>query len=473
MDFLKKIKNIPQGVKASVGFFLASVVTKGIAYITTPVYTRLLTTEEYGQVSVFLTWVQVFGIIAMFCLSYGVFNIGMSDYPDKRDDYSFSMLMLSNIITVIFSALLLILYPSIQSLLKLDLPLVILMLVLFFFQPAYNFWLTKQRYELQYKWSVFWSILISLASPLIAVICISLNKSGSNLYPRLFGAEGAQIAIYIGFYIYLGKKNKFQINTRYWKEALLFNLPLIPHYLSTYLLGSSDRIMISHLIGDTATAYYTVAYSVAAVATIVWTAVNSSLVPYTYEKCKTKDYKSINNIVMPLLVLFAGACVFVILLAPEAVKIMATHDYLEAIYVIPPIVGGVFFQVLYYVFANIVYYYKKPTYVMVGSGIAVVLNIVLNYIFIQMYGYVAAGYTTLFCYGVQAIFDCFAMRKVEKERVYNIKFIVGLSGAVVFIALFSNLLYDMAIARYAILAVLILLVAVNYKRVLKIWASMK
>ena len=89
------------------------------------------------------------------------------------------------------------------------------------------------------------------------------------------------------------------------------------------------------------TAYYSVAYSVAAIATIVWTAINSSLIPYTYEKCKEKDYKSIQRVTSPIIAVFAVACLFVIMLAPEVVAIMATPEYKEAIYVIPN-VGGVF-----------------------------------------------------------------------------------------------------------------------------------
>ena len=81
---------MPQGVKASIAFFIASLITKGIGYITTPLFTRLLSAEEFGQVSVYLTWMQVFGIVAMFCLSYGVFNNGMVDFSEQRDEYSFS-----------------------------------------------------------------------------------------------------------------------------------------------------------------------------------------------------------------------------------------------------------------------------------------------------------------------------------------------------------------------------------------------
>lgn len=471
-NLLLKIKNLPAGVKASVAFFFASVITSGIAYIVTPIYTRLLSAEEYGQTSVFLTWVQVFGIVAMFCLNYGVFNNGMLDFKDKRDDFSYSMLILSNIITLIFSALIIGLYPFIKDLINMDLPLVILMCLLFLFQPAYNFWLARQRYELKYKSTVIWVVVSAFASPLVAVISILFFKS-NRLYARLFGAELTLIFIYVLFYIYLGYKNKFKLNISYWKSALLFNIPLIPHYLSTYLLGNSNKIMISHLVGDTAAAYYSVAHSVSIVATIVWSAANSSLVPFTYENCQKKNYKAISNVVMPILTAFGAVCVLVIMMAPEVVAIMATPEYREAIYVIPPLVGGVFFQIQYYIYANIVYYFKKPKYVMYASITTVVVNLVLNYILIKQFGYIAAGYTTLICYLIQATIDYFAMKKVAKTNVYDMKYIGGLSLLLVIIALVSNLLYDFIIIRYAIVGMLFIACVIFRNKILELIKNMK
>lgn len=461
--YINRVRGLPQGVKASIAFFIANIITKGIGYITTPLYTRLLTTEQYGQTSVFLTWLQVFGIIAMYCLSYGVFNNGMVDYPDKRDEYSLSMLVLSNIITVCFSGIILCIYPLISQYLKMSFPLLILMCVIFLFQPAYNFWMAKQRYELKYKFTVLWSITSAFFSPLIAIICILLFPN-HRLYARIFGAEIALLLIYIGFYIHLIVRAKGKVTTKYWKAALLFNLPLIPHYLSTYLLGSADKIMISNIIDDTATAYYSVAYSVASVAIIIWTAANSSLIPFTYEKCKVKDYKSISKVTIPILIFFGAACIFIILLAPEVVAIMASKDYKEAIYVIPPIVGGVFFQVHYYIYANVLYYYKKPKFVMIGSLFATVLNVFLNYIFINQFGYIAAGYTTIFCYFVQALIDYFAMKHVVGESIYDMKIIVGMSVLLTVISIFSNLTYDYIIIRYVAVVILLIIGIANSKK---------
>lgn len=464
---IKKIKQLPQGVKASIAFFFASVISKGIVYITTPLYTRLLTTDEYGQVSVYTTWLNLFGIVAMFCLSYGVFNNGMIDYPEKRDDYSFSMLILSNIITVCFSALLLCLYPLIKSQLGLEPPLLILMCLSFLFQPAYNFWTARQRYELKYKMTVIWTILTGLLSTLISVIAI-ICTSDNRFYARIFGAEMTLIVIYIGFYIYLAVKNSFKINTCYWKSALIFNLPLIPHYLSTYLLGSSDKLMISYLIDDSATAYYTVAYSVAAIATTVWSAINSSLIPFTYEKCRDKNYKAISAITMPLLTVFAVVCILVIMLAPEVVAIMATADYMEAVYVIPPIIGGVFFQVQYFIYANIVYYYKRPKYVMYASVTSTVFNIVLNYLFIPKFGYAAAGYTTLICYMLQASIDYLALKKIVKEKVYNMRYLGILSLGVIITSLISAMIYDHTLIRYAVVLTSIILCIIFRNKIIGI-----
>ena len=268
-------------------------------------------------------------------------------------------------------------------------------------------------------------------------------------------------------------KSHWKVEMKYWKAALFFNLPLIPHYLSTYLLGNSNKLLISNIIDDTAVAYYSVAQSVATIITIVWSSINSTLIPFTYEKCKNKDYKSISKITMPVLTLFAAVAVIAIMFAPEVVAIMATSDYMEAVYVIPPIVGGVFFQVQYYIYANIVYYYKHPKYVMYASVTSVILNLGLGYVFISKYGYLAAGYSTLICYLIQAILDYFAMRKVVKEQVYNMKYIGMLSLAVIIIAMFSNLLYGNMWARYGIIAVLLIMGFIMRKRIIKIFVDIK
>ena len=463
------MKRIPKQLKASIFFLLASAITSVVAFCVTPIYTRLLSADEYGKVSVFSTWSAIFGIIAMFSLSAGVFNNGMLDYPDERDKYSFSMLVLSNILTLSFLGIVLCLYPIVKSFLKLEIVLILLMFGVFLFQPAYNFYIAKNKFEYKYLRVFIFSLIPSIVSPLVAIILIILSPEGERLYPRIFGAEVALITIYMAFYFFIGFKAKWKLDLSFWKKALLFNLPLIPHYLSIFLLNSSDKIMISYLISDEATAYYSVAYTISNIAIVAWSAINSSLLPYTYEKCKNNEYEEINKITLPIVVFIAFACFCVVLLAPEVLLIMATDEYSSAVNVIPPIVGGVFFQTQYFIYANIVYYHKKPVYVMIGSVTAVVLNIVLNYFCIKEWGYQAAGYTTLACYCLQAIIDFFAMRKVVKRNVYDMKFIIIISLFVVAISLTASLIYDFAVVRYVILGLIIVLIIIFRKKFFKVF----
>lgn len=473
MKVVEWIRNMPRSVKASFSFLLASVISSGIAYLSTPIYTRLLTPEEYGQVDIYFSTAQILGIVAMFSLSSGIFNNGMIDYPDKRDAFSLSMLFLSNTITICFSFVLIATYSFWREYSKLDFKLIVLMLTVFLFQPAYNFWTARQKYELKYKWTLIWSSVLALISPLCAVFCL-LNDVGSNhVYDRLFGSQVPLIVLYSLFYFFLFRKAKWKIDTSYWKTAFLFNLPLIPHYLSTYVLASSDRLMISYLISDSATAYYSVAYSVAGIAMIIWSAINSVLIPFTYENCKAKNYKSISRITILLLLAFGIVCVTVSLFAPEVVSIMATPEYLEAIYVIPPVIAGVFFQVQYFIYANIIFYYKKPRYVMYGSITSAVVNVILNIFFIRWLGYIGAAYTTLFCYALQALIDYWVMRKVLGFSIYNSRLLLLLSGTVLLAVFSCILIYPRIIVRYSIIALIVLACIIFRKRILSLIPLLK
>lgn len=462
----KKLITMSPGVKASLAYLIASVLTSAIAYFTTPIYTRLLDSNVYGQTVVFLTWINVFGIVAMFSLQAGVFNNGMVEYPEDRDSFAFSSLVLSNTITVIFGALVFIFREYIVEELKLDSYMLLLMIVIFLTQPAYNFWVSKQRYEYKYKQTVVISLLLAFISPLIAIICI--NCFNNKLYARIFGAEVPLIVAYLCFYIFLLFKSKVKFKFKYFKEAFLFNLPLIPHYLSAYLLGSSDKLMISFLIGDVEAAYYSVAHSIAMVVTIVWSAANASLIPFIYEKCKEKNYQAISKVTMPILSFFGIICCIIVVVAPELMKFMATSEYYCAVYAIPPLIGGVFFQVQYYMFANILYYYKKTWCVMVSSLISVFLNIFLNFIFIPKYGFIAAAYTTIVSYFVQASLNFVAMRWIVKCNVYDIKKVGIISLGVVLVSLLFIVTYDFIYIRYGILLVVIIVCVFFRKKILEI-----
>lgn len=132
-------------------------------------------------------------------------------------------------------------------------------------------------------------------------------------------------------------------------------------------------------------------------------------------------------------------------------KILAPKQYYSGIYVILPVMAGTFFTVVYGLFGTVEFYHKSTVFTMVASIISAIINVGLNYIFIPKFGYIAAAYITVFCYIIYSILHFINMKRVQKEDVYDIKFIVSLSVIVVIICLCSTVLYDDLVARYTII----------------------
>ena len=62
--WIQKYKDMSQPVKASFWFTVCNILNKGIALISTPVFVRILTTDEYGDYSVFQSWYSILVIFA-------------------------------------------------------------------------------------------------------------------------------------------------------------------------------------------------------------------------------------------------------------------------------------------------------------------------------------------------------------------------------------------------------------------------
>ena len=69
MNALNKFRKMSPSLKATIVFGISSFATSGINYITTPIFTRLLTTEEYGIVAIYNSWMLIMQVIVSLTLT--------------------------------------------------------------------------------------------------------------------------------------------------------------------------------------------------------------------------------------------------------------------------------------------------------------------------------------------------------------------------------------------------------------------
>ena len=222
--------------------------------------------------------------------------------------------------------------------------------------------------------------------------------------------------------------------------------------------------MISVLQGYEQAAYYSFAYNFVSIGTIVWTSINYSLVPFVLEQYKRENYKHVSDKVLLILYFIFIILVIIMLFAPELVLLLGTKAYYQAIYVIPPVVASVFFQCLYGIFTNVLYYVKKPKYVLYASLCSGFVNIILNFFLIQRFGYIAAAYTTIFSYALQALLDYIISKRIMGKEIYDIKKILLLSISIVIASILISLLYSNNAVRYIIIFCVIVLFCLYFRR---------
>ncbi|MBU3806545.1 MAG: oligosaccharide flippase family protein [Candidatus Fournierella pullistercoris] len=414
LKIIKKYNSISVQAKAAIWYTVCNLIQKGISLIAIPLYTRILTPEQYGSYTVFLSWLEIFEIIATFRISWGGYIVGLTKYEHDRDRYTSSVQCLGFTLTSIVLAIYLIIPDLINSITGLNFGLTLMIFSLLYTTPSISFWTARQRVEYRYQAAVAVTMISSILIPILGVaVALTIDQKQNAII-------GARVLVHgvIGLCLMLVNCHKrfCFFNKEYWKRSLKFNGPLLPYYLSTVLLNSSDRIIIQNLVGKAQAGIYGVAYSASMVMSLFNSSINSSLQPWIFAKMKEKQYKEIPSVINSLLVLVAGVNLMLIAFAPEAIAILAPPQYAEAIWVVPPLAASVFVMFFYQHFVNIEFYFEDSKMIAIASIGSALLNVALNYLLIPVAGYLIAGYTTLLSYLVFAFAHYVFMRRICKKN---------------------------------------------------------
>lgn len=463
-------KSLSGPVKASLWFLICGIVERGISVITTPIFTRLLSTEQYGYYSVYQSWLAIIAVFATLRLSYGVYTQGLVKFEEDKDRFSSSMQGLSTICILFSFSIYLIFHNFFNHITGLSTLMMITMFVSIWATESFLFWSIRQRVQYKYRLLIILTLFVAIVKPLSGVISVISAPDENKVIARVISLAGVELLAYSSLNFIQWRKCRVFFSKKYWSYALKFNIPLIPHYLSQIVLNQSDRIMIEKMTNVSQAGIYSLAYSLSMLMLIVNTAILNTLNPWIYQSIKKKEYFKIGKTSYAILCVVAIANIMLIALAPEMVYIFAPTQYREAIWIIPPIAMSVYFIFTYSLFANFEFYFEKTKFIMAASVMAALLNIGLNFIGIKIFGYMAAGYTTLICYILYALGHYFFMKKTCKEfigtsKIYNQSILLLISVSFVLVGFVFMLLYPFMWLRFALILLVAILIVWKRNRI--------
>lgn len=467
--FFYNYSKLPIAAKASFWFVICNIVQKAMSVLTIPIITRMLSTSEYGIYSVFNSYGNTLIIFATLSVYANGYYVGMKRYDDDKLRYTSSVSGLMFFLTTALFVIFLVFKHTVTAYTGLAFSVWVLIFIWIYGQSMVNLWFTENRYEFKYRLIVAATIFTAISTPFLKIVLISLfEKKGID---KSLGAilglviPVAIVGLLALFAMTLKGKTLFVKN--YWKFALAFNIPLIPYYLSQTILNQADKIMIERIDSASSAGIYSVAYSLAMTINIINSAINGSFTPWQFQNMAKGNYKIVAKVINIIMLLLAAANLMLIFIAPEIIKVFAAKEYMQAIYVIPPVTIGVLIIWLTQVFINAEFYFEKNKLIAMSSVMSAILNIILNAIAIPRYGFLAAGYTTLICYLANMIFHGFAsthlLKKNHMEYPFEIGKIVTLTIASMGIMFMAMVLYNYAVIRYIILVAVLLVIATKYK----------
>lgn len=459
-------------IKAAIWFLVCSFLQKGISTLTTPIFTRLLTPDEYGNYSVFTSWLNIVIIFVTLNLYSGVYTQGLIKFSEDRNVFSSSLQGLTTTLTLIWTGIYFLFHSFWNQLFSLTTVQMLAMLVMVWTSAVFHFWAAEQRVLYKYQKLVLVTLLVSAAKPAVGILFVVLAED--KVTARILGLVLVELIGYIGLYISQMRRGKVFFSKRFWKYALLYNLPLVPHYLSQTVLNSADRIMIKDITGESDAGLYSLAYSISLIMTLLNTALMQTISPWLYQKIKDKRIPEIAPIAYLSMGAIAAVNLILILCAPEVIAVFAPESYYSAIWVIPPVAMSVFFMYSYDLFSKFAFFYEKTFFIMGASIIGAVLNIGLNYIFIPKYGYIAAGYTTLACYVIYSIFHYLFMEFVCKKcadgvHPYQLKILLLITIPFLTMGFLFLFTYNYPYIRYGLILIILIIAVIFRKKLIDIF----
>ena len=437
--------------------------------ITTPILTRLISTDEMGKYSMFIT----IGSLAASILYLGLDQSYVRFYYDEDEKSRVYLLnrciILPVIISIAISALTVILYKWITPVMIGEQSFVLALIFAFYLVGLVidRFWLLKIRMGQKAGAYSVLNVIRKLSYLVIAVI-LFYTFTGDSSWSLIIAVTAAE-AVLMGCAYWVERKEwkteSRELKTSY-EQILKYGFPFVFSTTVTLVFHSTDKLMLKALSDFNQIGLYSGAQNIVNLLTQVQVMFATFWVPVAFEHySKHPEDKGFfiraNEIISYGMLIVAIA----LLCLKDVVVLFLGGRYREAVFVFPflsfmPImytvsevtVGGINFK-------------KKSSYHVWMSLICAVVNAVGNYFLIKAFGAKGAAISTGFSYVVFYI-----LRTVLANKVYPVKYKVGkfLSACVLVygLAIIASF-YKVTIWFLVIAAIIIGIISLMYKDVLK------
>lgn len=402
-------------IKNTIIISIGKICTQFISFFLLPLYTSLLTTEEYGIVDLLNTLVSLLLPIITFQIEQGVFR----ELIDNREDiFEIKKIISTSIFSVLlqcilFTLIFLIILPFINNQYKIYLfgNVIITVFASLFLQISRGL-----GENIIYSFASFISSFITIMGNIIFLVFFDMKVEGM-LLSTFLGQFSCILIIF--YFLRLYKKIDYKMFKKtIYKKILRYSLPLVPNAISWWVFTASDRVIVSMFLGASSNGLLSASSKFSSIIVMVFNILNISWTESISKNINDSDAKDYFNKMFNLFIRFFLSISLIIIASMNIIyPIMVNSNYIEGIKLTPFLVLASFFNI-YLSLIGSIYIAKKNTKAIASiSFISAILNIIIHLILINFIGLYAAPISSLIAY----LILIFIRTKDVKIRYFKIK----------------------------------------------------
>lgn len=430
-------------LKHSSNYLIANLATRALAFISIPVYTRILSETDYGIVAVFMGLISILSsILALNC------DTAVSRYYfDKKSDTDFQQfigttVVLCFMIVFVTSGLI---YLNIDlftrlvglpaSTLVLLVPLVILNIVSLLFSQIYQ----PQKLSKPIAMSSLTRVYLGFGASIGLIFMMSSEKYMGQICGQIIAAS-------MMLFYWIRKIRPFfrlSLKISHIKYILTYSVPLLPYVLSGVIVEQFGKIAIGSDIGLSQAGFYSLAISIASLTAIITEVTHQAWYPYYIEYMDAKDYESHDKDLKRIYTISVVFGLFISCFGQEIGMLLAKKDFTSALYLVPILVIGYLLHQLSYAYMRNFSYVKKTWYMSVIVIFSGGTNVLLNILFIPRLGILGAAIAVVLSYCIMALLSWSLSSFVLK--IHGIKLLTLIKPLVLIVLSIIPLYYMLSI----------------------------
>ncbi len=411
---------------------IGKICTQVVSFLLLPVYTGVLSTEEYGAVDLIITYTSLLLPIVTLQLEQALFRFVLEKRGNKDaiSDVLSSIYIITFVALFIFSSIYIGVSPFINSQYKYYLlaNLVANSFSSLMLQTARG--LGKNSI---YALGSFFSASSMIVLNIIFIVCFHFGAYGM-MYAHIMGSLICGVYVYISLHIHEYIKISIpELKTI--KRFLSYSLPLIPNQISWWILSASDRTVILWKMGVAYNGVYSIAGKFSTLYGVMYNIFNLSwtelISVHFYDEDRDKTFSELQDMVVRLLI-----CIYlgIVSVMPFVFPVMINEKYADAYYQIPILMLGIFFSAMIGVMSAYYIADKNTKVIAKTSMTCAIINLVLDVTLMPFIGLFAASIASAIAYFVMYI-----VRYIDINKRYGVKnapkllSILGVSTVIVFV----------------------------------------